>query len=64
VPAGVEVLRRSNENSDWLFLLNHSAEKVSVPLDGHGRDLLTGAQVDGMVELEPAGIVIIQVEDI
>jgi hypothetical protein len=43
-------------------MLNHSAEKVAMPFEGHGRDLITGAQVDGIVELEPAGVAIIQVE--
>jgi beta-galactosidase len=61
-PAGVELLQRSNGNSSWLFALNHSVEKVTVPFDGHGRDLLTGAQVNGSIELEPAGVAIIQLK--
>ena len=59
-PAGVELLQRSNGSSAWLFVLNHSAEKVTVPFGGHGLDLLTGRQVDEAVELEPAGVAVIQ----
>lgn len=59
-PDGVELLRRVNGNSSWLFVLNHSEEKVEVPLEGHGRDLLTGRQVRGSIELEPTGVAVIQ----
>jgi len=62
-PAGVELLQRSNGNSSWLFVLNYSAEKVTVPFDGHGHDLLTGAQVNGSIELEPAGVAIVQLDN-
>ena len=59
-PTGIELLRRSNGNSSWLFVLNHSAEKVVVPLEEHGQDLLTGAQVNGSIELAPSGVAVIQ----
>jgi beta-galactosidase len=62
VPAGVEVLRRVNGTSSWLFLLNHSAAQVSVTLEGKGQDLLTGRQVNGSIEIEPAGAAIVQVD--
>lgn len=60
IPAGVELLQRTNGNSSWLFILNHLAEKVTVAFDGHGRDLLTGLQINGSIELEPVGVVILQ----
>ena len=59
VPAGIELVQRAAGNSSWLFVLNHSAEKVTVPLQQNGSDLLTGANVNGSVELEPAGVAII-----
>jgi beta-galactosidase len=59
-PDGIELLHRVNGNSTWLFILNHSAEKVTVPFAGHGQDLLSGVQVSDSVELEPAGVVIVQ----
>ncbi|HSD83849.1 MAG TPA: beta-galactosidase, partial [Anaerolineae bacterium] len=62
VPAGVEVVQRSNGDSFWWFVLNHSAEKVTVPIQGYGQDLLTGAQVNGAFELEPTGVAVIRLD--
>ncbi|HEX2996722.1 MAG TPA: beta-galactosidase, partial [Anaerolineales bacterium] len=62
-PAGVELLRRSNGNSTWLFVLNHSVEKIALPFEGQGKDLITGTQIDGMLELNPAGVAVIQLDD-
>jgi beta-galactosidase len=62
VPVGVEILQRVNGNSSWLFILNHSSEKVTVPLEEHGRDLLTGAEVRGSVILDPTGVAVIQLK--
>ena len=61
-PAGVELVQRSNGNSAWLFILNHSMDKVTVPFQEHGHDLLTGAAVNGSIELEPTGVAIIQLK--
>jgi len=60
MPEGVELMRRVNGNASWLFVLNHSGEKVEVPVEGHGRELLTGQQVDGSIELEPMSVAVIQ----
>jgi beta-galactosidase len=60
VPTGVEVLKRVNENSSWLFLLNHTSVKVSVQLETIGHDLLTGTEVKDFIELAPSGVAIIQ----
>jgi beta-galactosidase len=59
-PMGVEILKRVNGNSSWLFVLNHSSAKVSVSLETDGSDLLTGMEVSGSIELEPSGVAIIQ----
>ena len=61
-PAGVEVLRRSTGKDSFLFLLNHSAEKVTVPLDGDGCDLLTAVNIRGSIELDPFGAAVIQMK--
>jgi beta-galactosidase len=61
IPVGIEVLQRVNKNEAWLFLLNHSTQKVTVPLAHRGLDLLTGAMVKDSVQLEPAGVAILQV---
>jgi len=62
VPAGVELLQRVNGNVSWLFILNHSTSKVTVPLEQGGHDLLMDVDVNGYVELEPTGVAIIQLK--
>jgi beta-galactosidase len=61
-PAGVEILQRSNEKSSFLFLLNHSTENVIVPVDGDACNLLTGVDVHDSIELEPAGVAVIEMK--
>jgi beta-galactosidase len=61
-PAGVELSRRSNGDSVWLFMLNHSTEKVAIPFAGQGQDLITGTQVTGIVELDPTGVAVIRLD--
>lgn len=60
MPAGVELLQRINGKSSFLFVLNHSNERVNVPIETQGHDLLTGMAVNGFVELEPSGVAVIQ----
>ena len=36
------------------------SDKVTVPLEQSGTDLLTGVEVNGSMELEPAGVAIIE----
>jgi beta-galactosidase len=62
VPADVELLQRTNGNASWLFILNHSTDKVTVPLEQSGRDLLTGVEVSGTLELEATGVAIIELK--
>jgi beta-galactosidase len=62
VPAEVEFLQRTNGNASWLFILNHSTDQVTVPLEQSGRDLLTDVDVNGSLELEPAGVAIIELK--
>lgn len=60
VPAGVEVLHRSNGEKSWLFLLNHAGAAVEVPLEGTGRNLFTGENVSGMVTLDVNGVAVVE----
>ena len=60
VPTGVEVLKRVNGNSSWLFVLNYSSKKVRLPLETNGHDLLTGLELKDNLELEPLGVAIIR----
>ena len=60
LPAGVEMIRRTDGEQSWLFYLNHSEQEVKVRLDQPGRELLTGAQLAGSLRLGPAGVAVIQ----
>lgn len=60
LPAGVELLQRTDGTSTWLFALNYSNDKVIVPFEGNGVDLLTGTKVNGSLGLEPTGIAVVQ----
>jgi beta-galactosidase len=60
VPAGVELVHRVKGETSFIFVLNHSAGKVNVHLEQHGRDLLTDKEVNGSLELGPSGVAIIQ----
>jgi len=60
LPAGIEALRRTKDGTTWLFLLNHTGEKVHIPLQTSGRDLLTGNPVQMATTLEPNGAAVIE----
>ena len=62
MPAGIEVLQRTNGKSSFLFVLNHSNEKVIVPVGRNGRNLLTSADITGPIELDPSGVAVIQMK--
>jgi len=61
-PAGVELLQRVGEKSSFLFVLNHSNERVNVPITGQGCNLLTTTDVNGSIELEPSDVAVIQMK--
>ena len=61
LPAGVELLRRTNGNSEFVFVLNYSSQKATVPFDGSGINLLTNNKVNGSIELDPTGVAIVQI---
>ncbi|MFJ4841011.1 beta-galactosidase [Streptomyces sp. NPDC088746] len=56
LPAGVEAVRRG----ELLFLLNHGRSPAGVKLPGRHVDLLTGAESDGVVELERYGVAVLR----
>lgn len=59
VPAYVECAVRADGEHEYVFLLNHDAERgATVPVDG--TDLLTGAAVGGEVELAPLGAAVVR----
>jgi len=61
VPAGVEVTTRSNENGEFLFLLNHNSTLQFADIGPRiRRDLLTGEMVKGQCQLGPRDVRILQ----
>ena len=65
VPEGIEVVRRSNAQNQFIFLLNHRPAPLHVDLGLlAGRDLLSGQEVSGHVPLRPHEVMVIQVENL
>jgi beta-galactosidase len=61
VPAHVECAVRRDETSEFVFLLNHSAqESATVAMTDGGLDLITGTDVAGAITLEPLGVAVIR----
>ncbi|MCZ4603765.1 beta-galactosidase [Streptomyces sp. Lzd4kr] len=56
LPSGVEAVRRGG----LLFLLRHGRDRVTVPVPGRHRDLLTGAEVTDTVELGRYGVAVLE----
>ena len=68
IPAGVEITRRRDGSRTWLFLLNHSAEMVRVPLarltsQKMAYDWIAETELEGEIALEPAGVAILQLNE-
>jgi beta-galactosidase len=60
-PAGVEVRRRSQKDTGFLFVLNHNEDTATVALpEGTFRDLLTGQQFEGNMPLGGFGVRILE----
>lgn len=55
---GVEVQRRRSGERTWLFVINHTDERVQVPASG--TDLVTGVAVDEAVSVEPGGVAVVR----
>ncbi|MFD4787223.1 beta-galactosidase [Streptomyces sp. NPDC058459] len=55
-PEGVEAIRRTGERGSYLFLINHTADDMTVPVRGTG---LLDAQVTDSGALVPAGGVVV-----
>jgi beta-galactosidase len=61
VPAGVEATTRSNENGEFLFLLNHNTTLQFTDIGLRPRrDLLTGEIVQGQCQITPRGARVLQ----
>ncbi|GAA3808273.1 beta-galactosidase [Sphaerisporangium flaviroseum] len=60
-PAGVELVRRVDGGTCWLFALNHTAAEQEIAATG--TDLVTGATAGGLLRLPPGGFAVIRTTD-
>ncbi len=59
-PFGVELTRRSDGRQARLFAINHSGRKARIKLEGKGIDLISSAEVQSSLTLEPDQVAIVQ----
>jgi beta-galactosidase len=62
-PSGVEITRRKAGEKEWLFVLNHTAEKQKVALPGKFKAVLGGDVVDGSLALSAYDAVVLEKRD-
>lgn len=61
LPAGVEAVRRTSADGvTTIFLLNHRAEPVTVPLPAAATDLISRTTVHTQITLEPRGVALLR----
>jgi beta-galactosidase len=58
VPAGVEVVRRENDDRSYLFVLNHLDQDVDIKVSGH--DIGKDEPVSGNVTVRAGGFTVIR----
>ncbi len=61
LPPGVEAVRRRDDATSWLFLVNHTDASVEVPVEGH--ELLGDLAVAGRLTLRPGGVAVVRETD-
>ncbi len=59
-PKGVEVLKRTNNHGEYLFVLNHNHHVTEIPLPEAYLDLISGTPVQEVLNLQPKGTVILK----
>jgi beta-galactosidase len=60
---GVEIVRRANGSSSWLFALNHSGQEVTIPLEQPGYEVLSQTTLEGSLQLGPTQVAIVRQEN-
>ncbi|WP_028809513.1 beta-galactosidase [Streptomyces sp. 351MFTsu5.1] len=58
VPAGVEAVRRTGADAEYLFLIDHAGSGAEIPAEGV--ELLTGKDVSGWVTVPPGGVAVVR----
>jgi beta-galactosidase len=61
-PAGVEVATRTEGERGLLFVINHTAEEKTVAVSEGSRELLTDADTEESIKLEPFGVAVIELQ--
>ena len=59
-PDGVEAVTRWSDSQEFLFLLNHSAQRRTVDIQGGAMELLSGGPVSSDLTLEPYGVAVLR----
>jgi len=57
-PHGIEAVRRSGTDADYLFLIDHTGSGAEVPTEGV--ELLTGKTVSGSVTVPAGGVAVVR----
>ncbi|MFJ6181600.1 beta-galactosidase [Streptomyces sp. NPDC092295] len=60
LPRDMEVVRRSGDSGEYLFLINHSAQPARVPLPDSGTELLSGERVAGRLTVPPGSVRVVR----
>lgn len=58
LPPGVEVVKRSKAGTNWLFVINHSADDITVPV--HGAELISGTAAAGALVVAGGGVAVVR----
>ena len=58
-PAGLDVVKRSSGEAEYVFAINHSADAIAVPV--RGQDLLTGRDWAQTDEVGAGGVAVIRI---
>jgi beta-galactosidase len=61
LPAGVEGVKRSKAGTSWLFVINHGADDVTVPV--HGAELISGSAADGTLSVAGGGVAVVRLSN-
>ena len=58
VPQDVEVVLRSNAETSWAFVINHTSDDIALSLDGI--DLLDGSPTGGSLTVDAGGVAVVR----
>jgi beta-galactosidase len=62
LPRDVEVVRRTGEHGSYVFVINHTATEVKVPLSAAGTEVLTGERAAGVLAVPPGSVRVVRAD--